>query len=141
MFCKVKQLVNTGAGYIVLCTSFLFAETTVCFILFIYIFLREGFNKRQKLCLSVWLFDFIFLILNILKEADINFFFKVLAKFGDNKHKKDIKKNCRIKKFFSWKIQRWSAVRLIFWLQLFGSKHFKRSRYQFCLQSSRQIWW
>jgi len=33
------------------------------------------------------------LVLNILKEADINFFFKVLAKFGDNKHNKDIKKN------------------------------------------------
>ena len=38
--------------------------------------------------------------LNILKEADINFFFKVLAKFGDNKHDKDIKKNCEKLMFF-----------------------------------------
>ena len=29
---------------------------------------------------------------NILKEADINIFFKVLAKFNDYKHNKDIKK-------------------------------------------------
>ena len=29
---------------------------------------------------------------NILKEADINFFFNVLAKFGDYKDNKDIKK-------------------------------------------------
>ena len=29
---------------------------------------------------------------NILKEEDINFIFKVLAKFGDYKHNKDIKK-------------------------------------------------
>ena len=31
-------------------------------------------------------FDFDFFYRNILKEAYINFFFKVLAKFGDNKH-------------------------------------------------------
>jgi len=41
------------------------------------------------------------LVLNILKEADINFFFKVLAKFGDNKHNKDIKKIVAKKCFFS----------------------------------------
>ena len=41
---------------------------------------------------SVGLFDFNFLVLNILIEADINFFFKVLAKFGDNKQNKDINK-------------------------------------------------
>ena len=58
----------------------------------------EDFNfsllggSGQKSRLSVRLFDFNFLVLNILKEADINFFFKVLAKFGDNNHKKDIKK-------------------------------------------------
>ena len=39
-----------------------------------------------------WTFYFNILVLNILKEADINFFFKVLAKFGDYKHNKDIKK-------------------------------------------------
>ena len=33
------------------------------------------------------------MVLNSLKEADINFFFKVLAKFCDNEHNKDIKKN------------------------------------------------
>ena len=42
--------------------------------------------------MSVGLFDFKFWVLNILKEADINYFFKVLAKFGDNKHNKDIQK-------------------------------------------------
>ena len=47
------------------------------------------------------LFDFTFLVLNILKEADINFFFKVLAKFGDNEHNKDIKKIVEKKMFFS----------------------------------------
>ena len=36
-------------------------------------------------------FDFNFLVLNILKEGDINFLFKVLAKFFDYKHNKDIK--------------------------------------------------
>ena len=57
---------------------------------------RKGPKKRsgQKSRLSVGLFDFNFLVLNILKEADINFFFKVLAKFGNYKHNKDIKKNC-----------------------------------------------
>ena len=44
----------------------------------------EDFNfsllggSGQKSRLSVGLFDFNFLVLNILKEADINFFFKVL---------------------------------------------------------------
>ena len=38
---------------------------------------------------------------NILKEADIIFFFKVLAKFGDYKHNKDITKNVEKKCFFS----------------------------------------
>ena len=67
----------------------------------------ENFNcsllggSGQKSQLSVGLFDFNFLVLNILKEADINFFFKVLAKFGDNKHNKGIKKNCGKKMFFS----------------------------------------
>ena len=32
-------------------------------------------------------------IQNIVKEADVKFFFKVLAKFGDFKDNKDIKKN------------------------------------------------
>ena len=41
--------------------------------------------------------------LNCIKEADINFFFKVLAKFGDNKHNKDIKKIVEKKCFFSSK--------------------------------------
>ena len=54
----------------------------------------------QKSRLSVGLFDFNFLVLNILKEADINFFFKVLAKFEVNKHNKDIKKNMKKKCFF-----------------------------------------
>ena len=40
--------------------------------------------------LSDGLFDFNFLVLNILKEADINFVFKVLAKFGDYKDNKEI---------------------------------------------------
>ena len=40
------------------------------------------------------------LVLNILKEADIDFFFKVLAKFGDNKHNKDIKQIVGNKCFF-----------------------------------------
>ena len=57
----------------------------------------------QKSRLSVKLFDFNFLVLNILKEADINFFFKVLAKFGDNKHNKDITKIVGKKCFFSLK--------------------------------------
>ena len=34
-----------------------------------------------------------------------------------------------------------TVVSRTFWLQIIGSKHFKRSRYQFFLQSSRQIWW
>ena len=50
--------------------------------------------------LSVTLFDFNFLVLYILKEADINLFFKVLAKFGDNKHNKDIKKKWEKNVFF-----------------------------------------
>ena len=64
---------------------------------------RKGPKKRsgQKSRLSVGLFDFNFLVLNILKEADINFFFKVLAKFGDNKHNKDITKIVEKKCFFS----------------------------------------
>ena len=33
------------------------------------------------------------------------------------------------------------AVSQTFWLPLFPQKHFKRSRYHFFLQSSRQIWW
>ena len=41
------------------------------------------------------------MVLNILKEADINLFFKVLAKFGNNKHNKDIKKIVEKKCFFS----------------------------------------
>ena len=67
----------------------------------------EDFNflllggSGQKSRQSVRLFDFDFLVLNILKEADINFFFKVLAKFGDNKHNKDIQKKCGIFIFFS----------------------------------------
>ena len=48
-------------------------------------------GSGQKSPLSVGLFDFNYLVLNILKEADIYFFFKVLAKFGDNKYNKDIK--------------------------------------------------
>ena len=39
-----------------------------------------------------WLFDFHSFHQNILKVADINFFFKVLAKFGDYKDNKVIKK-------------------------------------------------
>ena len=35
-----------------------------------------------------------------LKEADIKFFFKVFAKFNDNKHKKDIKKLWNFYLFF-----------------------------------------
>ena len=45
---------------------------------------------------------------NILKEADINVFFKVLAKFGDYKHNKDIKKirvkMIKVKVKFLWKL-------------------------------------
>ena len=41
-----------------------------------------------------------FLVLNILKEADINFVFKVLDKFGDNKHNEDIKINVEKKCVF-----------------------------------------
>ena len=58
----------------------------------------EDFNfsllggSGQKSLQLVRLFDFNFLVHNILKEADINCFFKVLAKFGDYKHNKDIKK-------------------------------------------------
>ena len=37
----------------------------------------------------------------MLKEADINLFFKVLAKIGHNKHNKDIKTNVEKKCFFS----------------------------------------
>ena len=37
----------------------------------------------------VGLFDFHFPLKNILKEADIKFVFKVLAKFGDYKDNKD----------------------------------------------------
>ena len=48
-------------------------------------------GSGQKSRLLVRLFDFAFLVQNILKEVDINFFFKVLAKFGDYKHNKDIK--------------------------------------------------
>ena len=79
----------------------------------------EDFNfsllggSGQKSRLSVELFDFNFLVLNILKEADINFFFKVLAKFGDNKHNKDIKKNCEKKCFFSID-GGWGGVTLLF---------------------------
>ena len=36
-------------------------------------------------------------------SADINCFFKVIAKFGDNKHNKDIKKIVENKYFFSIK--------------------------------------
>ena len=45
-------------------------------------------------------FDFNFLVLNILIKENIKFFFKVLAKFGDNKHNKDIKKNWEKIMFF-----------------------------------------
>ena len=48
----------------------------------------------------VHVFDFEFQVQNILKEAENNFLFKVLAKFGVNKHNKDIKKNCGKKCFF-----------------------------------------
>ena len=64
---------------------------------FIFHYWRESGQKSR---LSVGLFDFNFLVLNILKEADINFFFKVLAKFGDNKHNKDMKKIVEKKCFF-----------------------------------------
>ena len=37
-------------------------------------------------------FDFAFLVQNILKQVDINFYFKVLAKFGDYTDNKDIQK-------------------------------------------------
>ena len=53
-------------------------------------------GSRQKSRLSVRLFDFKVLVLSILKEADINFFFK----FGGNKHNKDLNKNCGKKMFF-----------------------------------------
>ena len=39
----------------------------------------------------VKLFDFHYFPKNILKEEDIIFFFKVLAKFGEYKDKKDMK--------------------------------------------------
>ena len=39
-----------------------------------------------------WTFLLQLLVPNILKEADINFFFKVLAKFGDYKDNKAIEK-------------------------------------------------
>ena len=52
--------------------------------------MKEGSGQKSRL--SVGPFDFNFLVLNILKEADINFFFKVLAKFGDHKDNRGIKK-------------------------------------------------
>ena len=58
-------------------------------------------GSGQKSRLLVRLFDFAFLVQNILKEVDINFFFKVLAKFGDYKPNKDIQKNCGKQMFFS----------------------------------------
>ena len=45
--------------------------------------------------------------LNILKEADINFVFKVLAKFGDYKDNKEIKKNCNFEFFLSNALPGW----------------------------------
>ena len=49
---------------------------------------QQGLKSR----LLVRLFDFPFFHQNILKEASINYFFKVLAIFGDYKDDKDIKK-------------------------------------------------
>ena len=49
-------------------------------------------GSGQKSQLAVGLFDFNFLVLIILKEADNYFFFKVLAKFVDDIHNKDIKR-------------------------------------------------
>ena len=60
-------------------------------------------GSGQKSRLSVGLFDFNLLVLNILKEAAINIFFKVLAKFGDKKHNKDIKKIVEKNDFFPLK--------------------------------------
>ena len=50
---------------------------------------------------------------NILKEADIISFFKVLPKFGDNKHNKDIKKIVGKKMFF---FHRRGVIEAIKWL-------------------------
>ena len=49
---------------------------------------------KAKISALLALFDFNFLVQNILKEGDINFFFKVFAKFGGYKHNEDIKKDC-----------------------------------------------
>ena len=49
-------------------------------------------GQGRNLGFLVTLFDFDFLVQNILKEADINVCFKVLAKFTDYKHNKNIKK-------------------------------------------------
>ena len=53
--------------------------------------------------------DFPLFVPNILKEADINFVFKNLAKFGDYKDNKDIKKlwNCWL--FFRCEASLWTA--------------------------------
>ena len=55
----------------------------------------------MEFSMSVELFDFNVLVLNILIEADINIFFKVLAKFDDYKDNNNIQKNCGKKRFFS----------------------------------------
>jgi len=55
------------------------------------------------------------LVLNILKEADVNFFFKVLGKFGDNKHNKDIKKNCGKQNVFSSIVGGWGGGKI--WME------------------------
>ena len=69
--------------------------------------LREGYfnfsllgGSGQKSWLLFRLFDFAFLVQNILKEGDSNFVFKVLATVGDYKHNKDIKKLWKKNGFF-----------------------------------------
>ena len=47
-----------------------------------------------------------------LKEVDIKFVFKVIAKFGDYKHNKDIKKNCGKKTFFPLKGGGWGRCKI-----------------------------
>jgi len=56
------------------------------------------------------LFDFDLIVQNIIKEADINFFFKVLAKFGGYKHNKDIKKLWKKNVFFHRRGVGWGGV-------------------------------
>ena len=70
--------------------SMQFRATLIFSIFFQHFFLREDLKKIIHLgWLLVRLLYFDFLVQHILKEAD-QFFFKVLAKFGDYKHNKDI---------------------------------------------------